>query len=190
MQLQSFSSSNHQVYVGLLSIFLLLWLHPALGEGRGVARGDDGEMELGSEQVVGRKLEVGEVEGMVLRGELDLEIEEQWTEKGLRRGGRELKLSEEEQEVGSEKGEEVAIMGEKQCLRRVVMEERRVPRQVFSEVIVILLFSLTREVIKCTHSTHRSCHTSYITGNQCTRVNKAKRSQLLLHCIICIKSIL
>merc|ERR1712038_64943 len=50
-------------------------------------------------------------------------------------------------EVGSEKGEEVAIMGGKQCLRRVVMEERRVPR----------------EVIKCTHSTHRSCHTSYIT---------------------------
>ena len=175
MQLQSFSSSNHQVYVGLLSIFLLLWLHPALGEGRGVARGDHGELELGSEQVVGRKLEVGEVEGMVLRGEMDLEIEgsEQWNEEGLRRGGRELKLSEEDQVVGNEKGEEVAIMGEKQCLRRVVMEERRVPRQVFSEVIVILLFSLTREVIKCTHSTHRSCHTSYITGSQCTRVNKS-----------------
>jgi len=58
-----------------------------------------------------------------------------------------LKLSEEDQVVGSEKGEDVSIMGEKQCLRRVVMEERRVPR----------------EVIKCTHSTHRSCHTSYIT---------------------------
>ena len=94
---------------------------------------------MGSEQVVGRKLEVGEVEGMVLRGELDLEIEEQWNEEGLRRGGRELKLSEEDQVVGNEKGEEVAIMGEKQCLRRVVMEERRVPRQVFSEVIVIFI---------------------------------------------------
>ena len=96
---------------------------------------------MGSEQVVGRKLEVGEVEGMVLRGEMDLEIEgsEQWNEEGLRRGGRELKLSEEGEEGGSEKGEEVAIMGERQCLRRVVMEERRVPRQGFTEVIVIFI---------------------------------------------------
>ena len=132
-QLRSFSSSNHQVYVGLLSIFLLLWLHPALGEGRGVARGDHGELELGSEQVVGRKLEVGEVEGMMLEGEPDLGIKEleQQNEGDLMREGRELGLSEEEQEV--------AIMGEKQCLRRVVMEERRVPRQVFSEVIVIVI---------------------------------------------------
>ena len=68
---------------------------------------------MGSEQVVGRKLEVGEVEGMVLRGELDLEIEasEQGNEEGLRRGGRELKLSEEDQEVGSEKREEVNVEG-------------------------------------------------------------------------------
>ena len=73
---------------------------------------------MGSEQVVGRKSEVGEVEGMVLRGEL--ETSEQWNAESLRRGGRELKLSEEDQEM--------AIMGEKQCLRRVVMEERRVPR--------------------------------------------------------------
>ena len=88
---------------------------------------------MGSEQVVGRKLEVGEVEGMMLKGEPDLGIKEleQQNEGDLMREGRELGLSEEEQEV--------AIMGEKQCLRRVVMEERRVPRQVFSEVIVIVI---------------------------------------------------
>ena len=88
---------------------------------------------MGSEQVVGRKLEVGEVEGMMLKGEPDLGIKEleQQNEGDLMREGRELGLS--------EKGEEVAIMGKKQCLRKVVMEERRVPRQVFSEVIVIFI---------------------------------------------------
>ena len=50
-----------QVYVGLLSTFLLLWLHPALGEGRG-GRGGEGSFadqggedgELGSGEEVGR----------------------------------------------------------------------------------------------------------------------------------------
>ena len=78
------------MYVGLLSTFLLLWLHPALGEGRG-GRGGDGNAVADRE---------GGEEGELERG-----------------GG----------EEGEPGGGEVA-RGEKQCVRKVVMEERRVPR--------------------------------------------------------------
>ena len=90
------------MYVGLLSTFLLLWLHPALGEGRG---GRGGEGSAASDR--------GEGEEGVRFPDL------------LGKSGNLTR--EEEEELGSEK----VTRGEKQCVRRVVMEERRVPRQVF-----------------------------------------------------------
>ena len=87
------------MYVGLLSTFLLLWMHPALGEGRGGGRAEENAAVDGGE------------------GEEEVKIPADLLGKSGNLTG----------ELGREK----VMRGQKQCVRKVVMEERKVPRQVF-----------------------------------------------------------
>ena len=77
------------MYVGLLSTFLLLWLHPALGEGRGGGRGEGSAADQGGEE--------------------------------------------------GEPGGKVMVRRDKECVRKVMMEERRVPRFSIDKVGVIII---------------------------------------------------